>query len=589
MTEPATRLSPGRLPRHIRLMRRLNRRGVGPHEVGYTGRITVPAADGTPLLADHYQPLGPGEFPTLLVRTPYGRGFPFASLFGFAYAAHGFHVVIQSCRGTGGSGGEFRWWLDEPSDGLASVAWLREQPWFTGDLGMVGLSYLGYVQWAMALDPPPELRALVVQVAAHDPYATVYPGGAFALENSLIASVAVVHQGRGALRFARAVIRLQRRLSRITRSLPLADAYVPGVGQRVPYIDGLLGNPDRDAPFWDGMDIGAAADRLRVPTKVIAGWHDLLLDQNLQQYARLRAAGCPTSLLVGPWTHTSMLEADGPMVLDESVAWLRAHITGDRSAPPGSPVRVHVGGADEWRDLADWPPPSVTRPLYPHPDEGQPVAGVAKLGADANTRPTAGQPGGSGQVGGRLEDEPPGASRPVGGFRYDPADPTPSVGGPLLSRTAGVRDNTALEARPDVLTFTTGALTEPLEVIGAVSARLRVSAKAGGNVDLFARLCDVDKTGRSRNVCDGLLRLPAFTGDEPVEVTVAMSATAYRFRPGHRVRLQVSGGAHPRFARNTGSGEPAATATRLVATDVTIHPGSVLWLPQVPWPGVRGS
>jgi predicted acyl esterase len=103
----------------------------------------------------------------------------------------------------------------------------------------------------------------------------------------------------------------------------------------------------------------------------------------------------------------------------------------------------------------------------------------------------------------------------------------------------------------------------------------------------------VDEAGRSHNVCDGLLRLPEFVGDdaissaeksgmtdEPVEVTVAMSSTAYRFGAGHRIRLQVSGGAHPRYARNTGSGEPLATATRLVATDVTVRGGSVLLLPQ---------
>ncbi|WP_211348969.1 CocE/NonD family hydrolase [Micromonospora pisi] len=549
-------------PRHIRVLRRLGRREVGPHQVGYSGRVTVPAADGTPLLADHYQPLTEGDFPTLLIRSPYGRGFPFASLFGFAYASHGFHVVLQSCRGTGGSAGEFTWWLNETDDGLAAVAWLREQPWFSGDFGMVGLSYLAYVQWAMAMDPPPELRALVVQVGAHDPYSTAYPGGAFALENSVIAAVSMVHQGRGALRFVRALIRLQRKLPSVVRSLPIKDAYVPAVGQRVPYIDGLLGNPDRDAPFWHGTDIGATAERLEVPTKVIAGWHDLLLDQNLQQYARLRGAGCPTSLLIGPWTHTSMLEVDGPMVLAESVAWLRAHISGDRSGLRESRVRVHVGGVDEWRDLADWPPPAVSRALYP-------TLGAGELGAEA------------GDDAGRLADTPPEASEPVGSFRYDPANPTPSIGGPLLSRTAGVRDNTELEARPDVLTFTTGALSEPLEVIGPVSVELWVAAKAGSNIDIFARLCDVDESGCSRNICDGLFRLPAFTSDDPVAVTVGLSSTAHRFRHGHRVRLQISGGAHPRFARNTGSGEPAATATRLVATDVTIHPGSVLRLPQV--------
>jgi putative CocE/NonD family hydrolase len=166
-------------------------------------------------------------------------------------------------------------------------------------------------------------------------------------------------------------------------------------------------------------------------------------------------------------------------------------------------------------------------------------------------------------------------------LRYDPASPTPSVGGPLLSRAAGMRDNRKLEARSDVLTFTTRALAAPLEVIGPVTAKLRVGAKAGSHVDIFARLCDVDDAGRSYNICDGLLRLPAFTSDDPVAITIAVSSTAYRFRVGHRVRLQVSGGAHPRFARNTGTDEPLATATRLVATDLTIHPGSMLLLPEV--------
>ncbi|HEY9241391.1 MAG TPA: CocE/NonD family hydrolase [Streptosporangiaceae bacterium] len=161
-------------------------------------------------------------------------------------------------------------------------------------------------------------------------------------------------------------------------------------------------------------------------------------------------------------------------------------------------------------------------------------------------------------------------------FRYDPADPTPSVGGQLVTGQAGAQDNRALEARPDVLVFTSGPLPADLEVIGPVSARLRVRA-SGPHFDLFARLCDVDGRGRSRNVCDGLIRhVPAAGQDGPeyempeYEMTVPMSATAYRFRAGHRLRLQVSGGAHPRFARNTGTGEPPATATRLQPVQLEI-------------------
>src|SRR5262245_57832294 len=132
MTEPATRPAPGPLPRHVRLLQRLGRAKLGPYQVGFTGGLRVPGADGTTLLTDHSEPLAQGRasepgqytprrarepgqdsFPTLLVRTPYGRGFPFASLYGPAYAQHGFHVLIQSCRGTAGSTGEFTWFRNE--------------------------------------------------------------------------------------------------------------------------------------------------------------------------------------------------------------------------------------------------------------------------------------------------------------------------------------------------------------------------------------------------------------------------------------------------------------------------------------------
>ena len=142
----------------------------------------------------------------------------------------------------------------------------------------------------------------------------------------------------------------------------------------------------------------------------------------------------------------------------------------------------------------------------------------------------------------------------------------------MLTSKAGAADNRALEARPDVLVFTSAPLTAALDVVGPVSARIRVRA-SGTHFDLFARLCDVDPRGRSRNVCDGIIRCDAVSNGPvtPVTaVTVPMSATAHRFAAGHRLRLQVSGGAHPRFARNTGSGEPPATATRLVVVDLQI-------------------
>ncbi|MGW4464070.1 CocE/NonD family hydrolase [Micromonospora sp. NPDC004704] len=518
-----------------------------PYEIAYEPGLMVPAADGTPLPADHWFPLADGDFPTLLLRTPYGRGFPWAAMYGARFAEQGFHVLLQSCRGSGGSRGDFARWRNEPADGQAAVAWLRRQPWFTGVLGTIGASYLGYTQWALAVDPPPELRAMVVQVAPHDPYRTAWPGGVFALETALVAGVGLAWQSRETPAFLRATLRLTRQLRKVTRTLPLIDAYVPAVGERTAVVEEPLTHPERDDPHWQGTDLGGAIDRLTVPTNLLGGWHDLCLDQTIEQYVRLRRAGCEASLLIGPWTHTSAFDRGWPHVFPESLAWLRAHLTGDRSGLRPTRVRVHVGGADEWRDLRDWPPPAGPgRRWYLHPD--------GRLGARASTETAA----------------------PLS-FRYDPSDPTPSRGGQVLNRDGGSRDNSALEARADVLLFTTEPLTEPVEILGPVSAELAVGTDTG-YADIFARLCDVDVRGRSRNVCDGLVRLPAgATG--PVAVTVAMSSTAYRFAAGHRIRLQISGGAHPRFNRNTGTGERAATATRLVPTRISVHFPSALVLP----------
>lgn len=555
MTEPSRGVP---LPRHVRLWMRLSRRDLRdlpPPEcaVRVDPGLAVPAADGVPLITDHYIPQVDSPRPTVLVRTPYGRSFPWDHLFGGLIAEQGFHVVIQSCRGTGGSGGTYEPFHHERADGQATVAWLREQPWFTGTLATIGPSYLSSVQWALAADPPPELRAMVTQVSVSDPYALVYPGGAFALENVLVASAATLGFERGMAAVIRTGLRVQRHMRRVARQLPLIDAYPAALGTRLGWVDEYLASPDRGDPYWASLDIGEDRPVPPVPASLLTGWWDACLDQVLERYGQLRARGTTARLVVGPWTHASAFNKALPVVLGEALSWLRAY-TGEGESPVPQapdlrnedlPVRVYVDGAGEWRDLADWPPPEMAhQPWY--------------LAA-----------------GGNLVPEPP-AQPGISSFRYDPADPTPSVGGQLLTGKAGPADNRALEARPDVLVFTSAPLTGTLDVIGPVSVRVRVRA-SGPHFDLFARLCDVDPRGRSRNVCDGIVRGDAAAGETAADstgpgaaVTVPMSATAYQFRAGHRLRLQVSGGAHPRFARNTGSGEPPATATRLAAVDVQI-------------------
>ncbi|MGW1086147.1 CocE/NonD family hydrolase [Streptomyces sp. NPDC002596] len=547
LPRPAWTPPSGKPPLSARMMRATWRNlPAKRHEAGWEPGLVVPAADGSPLRTDHYFPRAAGDFPTLVVRSPYGRGVPWSPMYGMLFAEQGFHVVLQSCRGTGGSGGRFDLWRNEADDGQATVTWLRKQSWFNGRLGTVGPSYLGYVQWALALDPPPELKAMVVQVGLHDPYALFHTDGALRLENALAVGVGMTYQHRGIGPLVRATLRLQRRLRAITTAQPLRGAYVSALGGEVPWLDDVMTHPDANDPYWLGASPGEAAERLSVPTGLITGWHDALADQTFEQYGRLRRAGCETALVVGPWTHTSALQQGWPEVFAESLAWLRAHLCADPSGLRPTGVRVHVGGAGEWRDLDDWPLTPAATSWFPAPD-------------------------------GYLTQQAPTDNTPLTSIRYDPADPTPSIGGPLLSRTAGPRDNSILEAREDVLTFTGPPLAEPVDVLGPVVARLSISTDTG-YADVFTRLCDVDAQGRSINVCDGLAQLRTVE-EAPSTVTVPMSSTAHRFAAGHRVRWQISGGAHPRYARNPGTGESSVDATDFTPVRITLHADSELMLP----------
>jgi uncharacterized protein len=561
----------GKLPRHVRFFLRQSRKGLPAplHQVQVELGLQIPMPDGTRQVADRYSPVGGGVYPTLLVRTPYGRGFPYDFVYGALFAEQGFHVVIASCRGTAGSTGAFEPFVAEAADAQATVAWLRGQPWFNGSLATIGASYLGFTQWALAADPPPELKAMVIQVSGDDFRGFLYPGGAFALEATLTGVASMISQSHGFRATAAAMVRLLLTYKKVERAYPLLRRYQSAFGRRVSYFEDWLKHPAADDPYWAprraNPDLSAAP-----PVSLLGGWSDILLDQTLDSYQRLRAAGREARLIVGPWNHTSGFNKDMPIVAGEALAWLRFHLTGEGELPGPEMVRLHVGYAGgagrnaagkatgQWRDLPDWPPPDAVPQMW-------------HLRAD-----------------GTLADEP---GEGTSSFRYDPADPTPSVGGPRMdSNGYGPRPNNTLEARDDVLVYTGEPLARSLDVMGPVSIRLRVKGSSP-HCDIFARLCDVDSGGTSWNVCDGLLRLggaqDASGGAHDAhggwtEITVPMSSTAHRFAAGHRLRVQVSGGAHPRFARNTGTADQIATATRLAAVDIEVsHDLAAISLPVV--------
>jgi uncharacterized protein len=506
--------------------------------------------DGVVLLADRYAPRADPSRPTVLVRSPYGRRGVFGLLYGRLFAERGFQAVVQSVRGTFGSGGEFNP-FDERADGLATIDWLEQQPWYEGHLGMTGSSYLGLTQWAVARDAGESLDALTPAVTASQFHSQAYGGGSIALATALSWVVIVAAQER---RFAtlRMLLGL-RRLPPLLDSLPLAELDALTTGRPLGFYAEWLAHSAADDPYWVARDYSVGLDEVTAPVQLVGGWYDIFLPWMLEDHATLTAAGREPQLVVGPWTHTSpgLLRTS----MGEALGWLRAHLLGDRRLLHEAAVRVFVGGAArEWRNLPAWPPPEArTVRLYLH--------------------------GGGGLGPSGPQDSPPDR------YRYDPASPTPSFGGPVLLERAPVVDNRPLEARPDVLTYTSEPLDTDLDVVGPVAVELHARSSLD-YFDLFARVCDVHPSGLSLNVCDALERIgpggsSAQDADGVSRAGFPLWPTAHRFAAGHRLRLQVSSGAHPRYARNPGTGDDPGTASRLLPADQELfhdpaHPSALI-------------
>lgn len=511
-------------------------------------KITMP--DGVVLLADRYTPRGVENPPLILVRCCYGRRGFFGTYCGQIYAERGFQVVLQSTRGTFGSGGTFNPFVNEREDGLATVAWLKEQAWFPGSFVTSGPSYLGLVQWAIAHDAGPELKGMAIQVSTSEFRGQTYPGEAFSLDTALSWTHMVAQQEHTNF-FKQLLFPATRKLRTIFRQLPLQNLDKLATGEHQFFFQDWLKHNEPGDEFWNVRGFEETVKDISVPINMVGGWYDIFLPWQLRDYRTLREAGQRPYLTIGPWAHSSP-DSLG-FSARESLAWLKAVIRGEHERYREFPVRIFVTGANEWRDLADWPPPGTkTQRFYLQP-------------------------------GGALAAELSPASEPDR-YRYDPANPTPALAGPVLSGNALPTDNRSLEARADVLIYTSAPLDQDLEIIGPLQAELFVKSSLE-HTDFFVRLCDVDLKGRSLNVCDALLRVrpgqPAASADGTLHLLFDLWPTAHRFRAGHCLRVQVSSGAHPRYARNTGSGEPLASATKLLIADQSVyhdpeHPSSIV-------------
>lgn len=533
--------------------------------------LAVPMPDGVRLAADVHRPAGPGRWPTLLMRTPYGRHLAETLLYAHPswYARHGYAVVIQDVRGRFGSEGTFEPWVHEAADGVATVDWLADQPWCDGRIGMYGFSYPGAAQLLAATEGHPALRAIVPALA---PIALgegfLFDGGAFALAFALGWAMDLAATSRAAEGGRDVPGPWPPRRDDAYRTRPLRAHPLAAPDSAAPYLADWLDH-EQDQAYWELRAIGVRLTRLAVPALFVGGWYDTFMGSTLQGYA---AAGSPErGLLAGPWQHypnqpVSGVPADDPRRIEAAqLRWFDRHLRGGDAPDPG-PV-IHWTGSGVWETGVEWPPPVEARRWY------------LRSAGRANSR----------HGDGRLDPEPPGTLEPPDVFVHDPAAPiivpdANPAGYPLLT-PMGPADQLQVEASNGVLVYTSAPLEAMLAIAGRPVVRLSAVSSAEAT-DWVATLCVVDRHGTSRNLSRGIVRTRTSDGRPSAGTesswTLALAPVAHVIAAGERIRLQVCSSAYPVWEPNPGTGHTLGTdgpGDLVTATQTVLHePGAPSWL-----------
>ncbi len=498
-------------------------------------------SDGTRLATDVYLPkTGGPQWPVRLIRTPYGR-VRYNREYG-PKAERGYAVVIQDMRGRFDSEGRDLAFVDcgwgHNPDGVDTIKWILAQPWCNGKIGTEGASAMGITQCMLAPADPPGLVAQYILVTAP----SLYHHGSYV---------------QGAFRAA----------------LTIGWLTDGGFDPDNIWMDCL--HPFYDEQ-WRKLDSIAEASKVKVPAVFAGGWYDVFLQGTIDGFVSRHNDGGPGAkgrqkLIIGPWGHAGPKRDSGsgkasPMgeltfpanslktpFSCGSEEWFDFYLKGiDTGVEKVPAVQYYTMGAvgeadapgNEWHTADNWPVPAEPTPFYLHPDRA-------------------------------LSRRSPEAAHGRAAFEYDPLNPVPTRGGYMLLKwkefgterqvMSGAYDQRELEQRPDVVTFTTEPLAEPLEVTGRLTARLFVVSDRI-DTDFTVKLTDVYPDGRSMNLADGLARcryrkgldrLTPLEPGQPAEIEVDLWSTSMVFNKGHRIRIAITSSNYPRFDVNPNTGWPA--------------------------------
>ncbi len=566
-----------------------------------TETIHVAMRDGVRLATDVYLP-PETPAPAIAVRTPYGRA-TLREVY-LALAGAGYAVISQDCRGTGDSEPDhWDFYVYERDDSLDFVSWAIGQPWYAGFMGALGGSYAGGTQWCMATHPAmtaiaPEVAGLGVAAKTgvrFHMFANAYartvgkgrdkvPVDMVEMEHQMLAETLATGYFNDPLSVPFPAALLDRFPELRSMTLPAGLAWLwsrycaAESEERAAIIRLALGVGDITILDMDRLDtvlphhvhidghllpsvsVQLLCESVAAPALMITGWYDWCLDDALRTWESLMAYGraavrARNRLLITPTAHDQPGYHEGkdnhpeldriyrgdPALL---LHWYDAIRDGSVDGLPV--VTYYLMGANEWCAAGSWPPPGArSRELY------------------------------FGPSGTLTWDTPPEWSEPDR-FSYDPQDPTPTLGGSILSNVypPGSVDVSELQVRSDVLTFTTAPLTENLDVVGPLKLILYASSSAT-DTDFVARLSDVFPDDRAIGIQTGVIRAryrDVTAEPAPLEpgriyrFEIDMAATANRFAAGHRLRVDISSADFPKLERNANTGGEPGPPVRALQT-----------------------
>lgn len=521
------------------------------HTVETTSKIMAPMRDGIQLAATVSLPKGAGKSPTILVRTPYGRE---GTMYAYShFAQRGFNVVVQDTRGKGDSQGKFDPFMGEIEDGYDTLEWITKQPWSDGSVGMIGGSYLGYVQWAAAMSKHPALKCIIPQVSPPEPTRNVpWDHGAFMLQPNLW--WANIVRGQNADLSTAATLSLD---PKALYTLPLSRADDVFFGRNLPFFDSWLKRPRLED--WKGAITQKGIGEVKIPVMHVSGTWDGDGIGTLLNWQSQRDNGGNQWMIFGPWPHgfnvsTTLGDVDfGPnSVIDLTTLevrffdqFLKKKAVEMEKVPR---VKIFATGTNQWfsdRDL----PLTFTR---------------------KRTVYLAGNSGKGFKSSGVLTEHVPAPGKDS--YAYHPAK---SKVLPVSSNIGSVRES---DFPGEMLSYRTAKFPKSTLVTGPFEVKLHAFTTVR-DATFFAFLAEESANGTHRMLGQpGKMRTTFATGgpispNRTVELDVQPWLFAHVLKSGSRLVLFITSDMFPIFARNPGTGEPDFSATKLLSAVHTVRRG----------------